>query len=386
MKPKLLRITTVPISMNILLKGQLKFMSRFFDVAGISGYDEKHFNEVVTREEVPMHAVEMKRTIAPLQDVMALWKLYKLLKKQKPDIVHTHTPKAGLLGMVAARLANVPVRLHTVAGMPLVETTGAKRQLLNLIEKLTYSCAHRVYPNSHGLAEIIRENNFCSPEKLKIIAGGSSNGINTAHFAPVMAQLEKANFRTQNGIDADALVFCFVGRLCIEKGIRELVEAFVKIQKMHLDTPIKLLLVGPFEKDNGALPADVVSEINTVPEILSVGRHDDIRPYLEISDVFVFPSYREGFPNVVLQAGAMDLPCIVSDINGCNEIIIEDFNGLIVPVKNAAALKNAMVKLLEDADLRKRLADSSRANIKSKYDQEMIWEALLAEYKTWLPD
>jgi glycosyltransferase involved in cell wall biosynthesis len=371
--------------MNILLKGQLGFMNRFFDVSGVTSYDQKHFNEVVAREGVAMKAIEMKRTIAPVQDLVSLWKLYRHIKKLKPYIVHTHTPKAGLIGMLAARLASVPVRLHTVAGMPLIETTGAKRMLLNIIERLTYSCAHRVYPNSNGLATIIRENNFCSPKKLKIIAGGSSNGINTAHFSPSLDVSQKMEFRSRLGISKDAVLYCFVGRLCTEKGIRELVEAFIQLQLRHENADVKLLLVGPFEKENGELPAQAVQQIENTPNIVSVGRHDDIRPYLEISDVFVFPSYREGFPNVVLQAGAMELPCIVSDINGCNEIIIQNYNGLIVPVKNTERLLDEMEQLLLSSALRRKLASVARKNVQEKYDQQMIWEALLAEYQSWVP-
>lgn len=385
MKPKLIRITTVPISMNILLKGQLSYMNDHFEVIGVTGRDDKHFDEVAKREGVRMHAVEMKRTISPLKDLGALWKLYKFIKKEKPVIVHTHTPKAGLLGMLAAKMAGVPVRLHTVAGMPLLGIHGAKRQLLNQIEKLTYSCAHKVYPNSKGLEEIVVENKFCSPAKLKVIANGSSNGINTDHFSPDFVEDKagfRANFRAGLGIAPTDIVYGFVGRLGVEKGIGELIDAFTKLLKEHNN--IKLLLVGPVEKEHGVLNDATLAEIDTIPEILAVGRHDDIRPYLLSSDVFVFPSYREGFPNVVLQAGAMGLPCIVSNINGCNEVITEELNGLIVPVKDKDALYHAMKRLLTEQGLVDKLAGVSREIVNSKFSHKFVWQELLKEYKSLL--
>ncbi len=381
---KLLRITTVPISMNILLKGQLRFMSDYFEVIGATSYDEKHFNEVRDREGIEMHHVEMKRTISPIQDLKSLWQMYTLIKKLRPQIVHTHTPKAGLIGMLAAYFANVPVRMHTVAGMPLVETSGAKRMLLNFIEKLTYSCAHKVYPNSFGLEQIILDNSFCSQDKLKVIAHGSSNGINTNHFKPTFTNNEKQQFREKLGITSQDIVFCFVGRLCVEKGIGELVNAFSSIRTQNPTQAVKLLLVGPIEKENGVLAESVLHEIENTPEILAVGRHDDIRPYLEISDIFVFPSYREGFPNVVLQAGAMSLPCIVSNINGNNEIIQEGQNGLIVPVRDKDALSLAMEKLLLDDSIRSEIAQNARLKVVQNYNQEIVWNAILAEYNEQL--
>ena len=381
-KKRILRVTTVPISMNILLKGQLAFMNNHFEIIGATSYDDKHFNEVISREGVAMYQIEMKRTIAPLHDLKSLVKMYNLIKKLRPNIVHTHTPKAGLIGMLAAYFAGVPIRLHTVAGMPLVETSGVKRKLLNFIEKLTYSCATKVYPNSFGLQKIILDNDFCSSSKLKVIGHGSSNGINTSHFKPTILIDEHLNFRKNQGIAQDDVVFTFVGRLCVEKGIGELVEAFRNLVKENPSRSLKLLLVGPLEKENGALSEHVITQINTTREILAVGRHDDIRPYLKISDIFVFPSYREGFPNVVLQAGAMGLPCIVSNINGNNEIITENHNGLIVAVRDKEGLFSAMQNLLIDKEKRQALAQRSRETVLSRYRQEYVWDEILKEYQT----
>src|SRR5690554_2363157 len=201
MDPKLIRITTVPQSLRGLLKGQLKFMSENgFEVIGVSSPGEA-LKDVEKNEGVKTVGIEMTRSITPLQDLKALVQLIQLFRKEKPQIVHTHTPKAGLLGMIAARLAGVPHRLHTVAGMPLTVATGFKRQLLNQMEKLTYVCATKVYPNSYGLEQIILKEKFTNPTKLKVIGKGSSNGIDTSQFDPVLVSEEtKKEIRKNFGI------------------------------------------------------------------------------------------------------------------------------------------------------------------------------------------
>lgn len=282
--------------------------------------------------------------------------------------------------MIAAKLAGVPHRLHTVAGLPLVETIGLKRKLLDFVEKVTYSCATRVYPNSLGLKYIIEKNNYCGIQKLKVLANGSSNGIDTAYFNPDLFSTEhKTEFRNSLGIPEDDFVFVFVGRLVSAKGINEMIVAFELLQKKH--SQVKLLLVGDYEKDLDPLSAFTLERIKSNTSILSVGFQSDVRPYFSISDALVFPSYREGFPNVVMQAGAMGLPSIVSDINGCNEIIIEGENGLIISVKSSQALYDAMELFLSDNQLFKIMKQNARSLIVSRYEQLLVWEAILQEYR-----
>lgn len=376
---KLLRITTVPISLKTLLKGQHRFMSQNgFEVIGVSSQGQE-LQDVQNEEGVRTVALEMTRTISPLKDVKALWNFYKLCKKERPGIVHSHTPKAGIVGMLGAKLAGVPIRLHTVAGLPLMEATGMKRKILDFVEKLTYSCATKVYPNSKGLYDFIVENKYTSTEKLKIIGSGSSNGINTEHFNPdQISDEEKNSLRNQLGVQKDDFVFIFVGRLVGDKGINELVAAFSSL--IPQSTSLKLLLVGSLESELDPLRQDTLKEIETNPNIIPVGFQRDVRPYFAVSDTLVFPSYREGFPNVVMQAGAMGLPSIVSDINGCNEIIIEGENGTIIPVKNSDAICQAMEKFMNDKEYYDKLRNQSRGMIQSRYEQQVVWDALLKEY------
>ena len=381
---KLIRITTVPISFKVLLKGQLRFMaSNGFDVKGVSSEGEE-LREVRENEGVVMEAINMSRKITPFQDFKSLWKMWNFLRKEKPQIVHTHTPKAGIIGMLAARLAGVPHRLHTVAGLPLMEATGIKRKILNFVEKLTYSSATRVYPNSKGLYDFILQNNFTQSNKLKIIANGSSNGINTTFFSPAqVSEIEKVALREKLNIQPDDFVFVFVGRIVSDKGINELIKAFSELQTAENNelTGIKLLLVGGLESDLDPLNPETLAEINQNKDIISAGFQQDVRPFFAISDALAFPSYREGFPNVVMQAGAMGLPSIVSDINGCNEIIVEGENGLIIPPKNVEKLKEKMLTLAKDKNLYTKLKGNSRRMIENRYEQSVVWNALLEEYE-----
>lgn len=361
-------------------------MSEHFEVVGLSspGAD---LEEVHKNEGIRVEAIEMSRQITPVQDLISLWKVYRFLKKEKAAIVHTHTPKAGIIGMLAARLAGVPHRLHTVAGLPLMEAKGTKRKLLDFVEKLTYRCATRVYPNSRGLYDFILQEKYTSSAKLKVIGEGSSNGIDTAYFsAEQISEEEKENLKRDLGISREDFVFVFVGRLVGDKGINELVSAFSspllgQSRKLSGGGEAKLLLVGPLESELDPLKEETLQAIQTHHNILATGFQGDVRPYLAISDCLVFPSYREGFPNVVMQAGAMGLPSIVSDINGCNEIIQNGENGWIVPVKDANSIKTAMQRMISDREYCLTLKQNARKMIAERYEQNRVWEALLEEYR-----
>jgi glycosyltransferase involved in cell wall biosynthesis len=376
---KLIRITTVPISLDKLLSGQLAYMNQFYKVIGVSS-GKKYLEKVGEKENVEVCHIEMTRQITPVKDLISVYKLYRFFKKEKPFIVHTHTPKAGTVGMLAAKLAGVPNRLHTIAGLPLLEATGNKRKLLNFVEKVTYSCATKIYPNSFGLNEIIIQEKFCNPNKLKVLGNGSTNGIDTSFFnVEKYSQSENDALKKTLEILPDDFVFVFVGRLVSDKGINELTEAFKKLNSLFSNT--KLLLVGPLETELDPLLPETLKSIEENPNIISVGYQKDVRPYFAISNALVFPSYREGFPNVVMQAGAMGLPSIVSNINGCNEIIINKNNGIIIPVKNTIAIFDAMKKMVENVAFYNQLRENSRKRIVDNYEQKVVWNAILNEYK-----
>jgi len=376
---KIMRITTVPVTLYVLLKEQLKFISKYFDIIAVSS-PGKMLDEVASESEVRTSAVPMTRKVTPWHDFISLIDLIRIMRKEKPLIVHTHTPKAGLLGMLAARFAGVPVRMHTVAGMPLLEKRGLLRYCLDITEKITYACATRVYPNSQKMLEIIATHKYCKLDKLQIIGKGSSNGIDTGYFDPsLFDEQSKSKTRSSLSINDSDFVFCFIGRIVADKGINELVNAFLKVNAIYPHT--KLLLVGPFENYLDPLDEFVEETIYTDPNIILLDYQKDVRPYLSVSSAFVFPSYREGFPNVLMQAGAMNLPCITTDINGCSEIIKHQVNGLIIPVKNTQALQNAMLLLVSDPEIVKDLSAQSRELIKAQYEQSYVMGELLNEYR-----
>jgi glycosyltransferase involved in cell wall biosynthesis len=379
MRKTLIRITTVPISLEKLLSGQLRFMNSYYKVIGVSS-DKVNLEKVQQKEGIEVYPIEMTRKITPFRDIKSVIQLYFYFKKAKPFIVHTHTPKAGIVGMLAAKFAKVPNRLHTVAGLPLLEATGIKRKILDFVEKLTYSSATKIYPNSKGLNEIIIQNKFCDKNKLKVLANGSSNGIDTSYFDANLFSEEKNDLlKAELGISKEDFVFIFVGRLVKDKGINELIQAFKKyeIEKNN----IKLLLIGDYETELDPLDAKTLALIDSCGKIITTGFQYDVRPYLAISSCLIFPSYREGFPNVVMQAGAMSLPCIVTNINGCNEIIQERVNGLLIPVKDVEATFSAMKEIVENTTLFQSLKMVSREMILNRYEQKVVWQALLNEYQ-----
>ena len=382
MSKKLIRITTVPMSLKYLLKGQLAFMSKNgFNVTMISS-DGQELNDVIENEKCAHIIIPLTRKITILKDLKATYNLYKLIRKEKPDIVHTHTPKAGIIGMLASYFARVPIRLHTVAGLPLMEAIGFKRIILNFVEKVTCKCSTKVFPNSYGLKKIILKYKFTSEKKLKVIGNGSSNGIDTSFFDPeLFSSKEKNKLKSDLGIERNDFVFIFVGRLVTDKGINELVEVFNELCS-DLKS-IKLLLVGPFEDELDPLSEKTKLLISSHDKIISVGYQNDVRPFFAISNSLVFPSYREGFPNVVMQSGAMGLPSIVTDINGCNEIIQTDYNGIIVPSKDIDSLKMAMSRIFQDKELYLKCSEKSRLSIVNNYDQKLYWNTLLNEYESY---
>jgi glycosyltransferase involved in cell wall biosynthesis len=379
-KIRLVRITTVPESMEILLRGQLPYMqSNGFDTIMISSYSDK-VPKLIEENKCSFYPITLTRKITPITDLLAIIRLRALLKKLKPDIVHTHTPKAGMVGMIASKLAGVPVRIHTVAGLPLMTKKGLMLMLLEMVEKITYSCATHVFPNSHKLSAFILKRKYCLPNKLTVIANGSTNGIDCEYFKNSLEVKQRAEkIRQHYKIDSKSFVYIFIGRIVKDKGIEELVKAFNIICENDMD--VKLLIVGDFENELDPISIETGYEINNNSQIILVPFQQDIRPYLASSNVLVFPSHREGFPNVPMQAGSMELPSIVSDINGCNEIVEHRVNGILFPPGDIKSLAVAMSEVRQDSILYEQLKNNARKKISERYDQKIIWNSLLLKYK-----
>ncbi len=377
MKKKIIRAATVAGSLR-LLKGQLRFLSDHYEVVAI-GSGVEQLKQVEEEEGVRTVEVPMERKISLWKDVRSLLRLVRLFREERPHIVHSMTPKAGLLCMIAARITGVPIRVHTFTGLLFPTATGIKRRILIATDRITCWCATHIIPEGEGVKKDLIVHGI-TRKPIAVVGNGNVNGIDLAFFDP---QLYTPDFisaqRASIGLTDDDFVFIFVGRLVKDKGLNELIAAFRKIENPHA----KLLLVGRYEPDLDPLETETMEEIKSNPDIVEVGWQTDVRPWLALSDTFILPSYREGFPNVVLQAGAMGLPSIVTDINGSNEIIIDGENGLIIPGRDETALLQAMNKVLKQKNQYIANREKNRSMIANRFEQKALWKALLSQYQSW---
>lgn len=372
-KIKIIRACTIPMSL-VFVKDMLPDLKKEYEVTLLSSSGPEW--EEVRKQHPDVKCIElnMERHISPMKDLKSLWQLWCTFRKEKPQMIHSMTPKAGMLCMVAARLAGVPVRIHTFTGLVFPTAVGLKRKILMATDWLTCACATHIIPEGEGVKNDLLNNNV-TKKPIKVLGYGSCQGINLERFdrtPDVMAESEKLR---KEGV----FTFIAVGRLVSDKGINELVKALVKLNKEHLNS--RLILVGPEEKKLDPLKSETIKSIAECSAIEAVGVKSDVRPWFAASDVAVLASYREGFPNVVIEAGAMGLPSIVTDINGCNEIIIDGQNGLIIPPKNEEAIYAAMKYFVDEPSEVERMAANARPLIVSRYDRQMVWDELLKEYR-----
>lgn len=314
--------------------------------------------------------VPMERHISLIKDIKSLIDLIKVFRKEKPIMVHSMTPKAGLLCMIAAWLTRVPRRVHTFTGLVWPTETGLKRRILMATDWLTCACATHIIPEGKGVMNDLQQHITSKP--MKVLGYGNVMGVDMERF-----NLERfIDVRK----DESKFHFTFVGRIVGDKGINELVEAFVRLNKEYPAT--QLTLVGKYEANLDPVKPETLKAIEENPCIDACGPKygDELLVEYVKSDCFVFPSYREGFPNTVLEAGAMGLPSIVTDINGSREIIVDGENGIIIPSKSVNELYSAMEKMLLDKELHKRLAEKARPMIESRFEQGFVRKCLYDFY------
>lgn len=376
---KIIRATTVPMSLNAFCKGMLRELSERYEVVALSSSGED-LDIVGEREGVRTIAVPMERHISLLKDFKALVKMIGVFRRERPTMVHSMTPKAGLICMMAGWLTGVPVRLHTFTGLVWPTSTGLKRKILMLTDRITCGCATHIIPEGEGVKHDLIAGKI-TKKPLKVLGYGNIMGVDMNRFRisdELTAQSKK--LRTPN-----VFTFLYVGRVVREKGINELCQAFDKLSGM---APVRLLLVGPYEDSLDPISEQSREIIKNNPSIESVGAKygEDLLIYYAASDCFVFPSYREGFPNTVMEAGAMGLACIVTDINGSREIIRDGENGVIVPSKDADALFDAMLMMVRDKEKRERMAGNAREMITDRFEQGFVRKCLYDYYDEILRD
>lgn len=370
-KIKLMRGCTVASSVGFFAGMIPQLRDAGFDVVSVSS-DGPELQDV-SRAGGRVTVVEMQRHISPLRDMKSLINMIKLLRRERPNLIHSMTPKAGLICMLAAWITRVPVRIHTFTGLVFPTVTGLKKRILMATDWITCACATHVIPEGEGVKRDLL-NNHITRKPIKVLGKGNCQGIDLKRFDhtdDVMAEAKKIKDNTR-------FTFIAVGRLVGDKGINELVEAFAKLNKENPAT--RLLLVGRYEPKLDPIRKETIKEIEENPAIEAVGQQSDVRPWLAASDCSVLASYREGFPNVVIEAGAMGLPQIVTDINGANEIIIEGQNGTIIPPRSSDELLLAMRRMISDTEWRTRQSANARPLIASRYEQSYVRRCLLDFY------
>lgn len=370
---KIIRAVTVSKSVNFFTPIVKDLQQQGYEIVSVSspGPELEHLKELGVRTiEIPM-----ERRMSPLKDFKSLMALIKVFRKERPYMVHSMTPKAGLLCMLAAWMTRVPRRIHTFTGLVWPTSKGLSRKILMLTDWVTCACATHIIPEGEGVKHDLE--NHITKKPMKVLGYGNVRGVDMLYFSKRTEVMILAN----DIRNSDMFTFLFVGRIVGDKGINELIIAFQKLQKEFNN--IRLLLVGRFEERLDPLEAETVDTIQSNPNIQYVGPQygDDLLAYYAASDCFVFPSYREGFPNTVMEAGAMDLPCIVTDINGSREIIEHGKNGVIIPSKDADALYHAMKEMVSDNEITTHYVSNARQMIADRFEQGFVRKCLYEFYE-----
>lgn len=372
-KKKIIRAVTVDQSLGFV-EPLLDSLLIKYEVQLLSSPGEKIVS-LSNQYNIKRHCINIERHISLINDVKSLFRIIKVFRKEKPYMVHSMTPKAGMLCMLAAWITRVPRRVHTFTGLVWPTSTGLKRRILMATDWLTCACATHIIPEGRGVMNDLQSHITKKP--MKVLGYGNVRGVDMEKFSRRQEVEEMAKGIKTEGI----FTFIFVGRIVGDKGINELVSAFAELHKKYEKT--RLLLVGRFEKELDPLQAETLNVIDkhTSIELLGPKYGDELLAYYAASDCFVFPSYREGFPNTVMEAGAMGLPSIVTDINGSREIIIDGKNGVIIPSKDVEALYHAMEEIITNSDKTKEYADNAREMIASRFERGFVCKCLYDFYE-----
>jgi glycosyltransferase involved in cell wall biosynthesis len=379
MKTRLVYITTTATTANVHLRGQLAYMREHgFDVVVISSPNNE-LRELEGREKVSTIGIPMEREISPLKDLLSLVRLYKTLRRLRPAIVNAQTPKAGLLGMIAAWAAGVPIRIYVLLGLRLETTRGLKRFLLSAAERCSACFAHRVMCISRSLRQLYVTLGFTAEGKTCIVGKeGSANGLDVNEFVPASQGAEQARMlRGQVGIPISVPVIGFVGRFVRDKGVPELLDAFDQVLRSFPDA--RLLMLGDFENGD-PIPESYRKRLCNHPHIVRGGFVTNPAAYYPMMDVLAFPSYREGHGSALLEAAAAQIPTVAFKATGSVDSLCDGVTGTIVPLGDVDSFARALQKYLEDEGLRLKHGRAGRERVQRVFRQEIIWESLYTEY------
>ena len=369
--PKLIYTAATPDCLNNFRRNIMKKLSSEFEVIALSSAGSEQ-EEIAEREGARIITVEIKRRFSPIKDVLSLYRLIRVFRKERPLIVHSMSAKSGLVSMMAAKFAGVPYRVHTFSGLAFPTATGLSRVILVTTEKLTCMCANHLLPEGKGVMSALKEH--ITKKEMTVLGYGNIRGIDLKKYDRSDDVMQKA----KEIREPDTYAFIFVGRIVRDKGINELVRAFDRLYKDN--NRVRLYLVGGYDSGIDPVEDQTLATIKSNPGIKSFGQQKDVIPYYAAADCLAFPSYREGFPNVVIEAGAMGLPSIVSNIYGCNEIIEDGVNGLIIPSKNEDALFKAMYEMASNTQLSDKLASNARRIVAERYEESFVQGCLIDYY------
>lgn len=376
--PRVLHVTTVPLTLPFL-RGHVAHAKRQgFEVHALSSPGEA-LDDFGRDLEIEVHPALMRRRITPLADLAAVWRIVRVIRRVRPTIVDGHTPKGGLLAMVAAALCRVPVRVYHQHGLPLITATGVKRWILHGTERVACRLAHQVICVSESVRAVAVAEGLCPPERIKVLERGSIDGIESDRtFNPACVSAESAQrVRARHRIPPDAVVIGFVGRIVRDKGLIELAGAWRALREEW--PSLHLLLAGPFESQD-PIPADVEATLREDPRIHLAGMVHDMPDIYRALDLLVLPTYREGLPASLLEAAAMEVPVVATRVTGCVDAVRDDETGLLVPARDVQALTAAIHRYLGDPELRRRHGASGRARVRREFDPGVVREALFQEY------
>lgn len=381
--PRVVHVLTVPESL-VFLRGQVDFMrARGWETSVVTSPGPA-LDAFGARHGVPVHGVDMPRRMSPLEDAKSLARLTALLRRLRPDLVHAHTPKGGLLGTLAAAMAGVRARIYHMRGLPLMTATGAQRRILAATERTSCGLATRVLAVSASLRAAAVEARLCPAGKIRVLGSGSGNGVDgEGRFDPARVPSDaRAALRGELGIAPDAPVIGFLGRLVRDKGIVELAEAWGRLRATRPDA--HLVLGGVFE-ERDAVPSATRAALEGDPRVHVVGFVDDTPRFYAGVDVITLPTYREGFPNVPLEAASMRVPIVATRVTGCVDAIVDGVTGTLVPPRDAEALAAALAGYLDDPALGERHGRAGRARVLREFRSERLWAALAEVYEEEVP-
>ena len=376
---KIARVITVPMG----VMGSRSFLTALAQEPGVDvdlvvspGFGFEVLDDLGLRRLIPVH---MKRGISPLHDLRSVWHLTRVLRAGQYDVVHSHTPKAGLVTALAGFIARTPVRIHSYTGQRWETLSGAKRLLVMGSERLMGVLNTECLTDSHAQVERLAGAGIIARDSISCLGDGSLAGVDTVRFHPDLCAQFRAAQRDALGIPDHHLVFLFTGRVVADKGVHELVDAFTALAGEYSD--ISLIVLGPLETEDDPVRDETLRVIKEHPRIYSVAYSPTPERVMAASDVLVLPSYREGFPTVVLEAAAVGLPSIVARFGGADEVVVDGVTGRVVEKRCVPPLHDAMKVAILDPECREKWRTEALSRVRDKFSQERMVGLYLSFYR-----